>query len=627
MAATYDLDDDLTIDDNPWRGRAVSLAILLLIAAFSIAAVYYFFFRDEATVARATEDIPVARKSINATLLISGVADAQLNSDLVFQSSGKVARVDVKIGDAVRQGQVLASLESDDLANNVASAQANLRTASLKLEDLYEGSTDSDIATARQGLEQARAALVKADNDYAELLDGASAADLATAQQGVETARSQVATAASNRAKLDDAPSDADAAAAEAAVASAETALTSAENLLDSAENGLVSSAASLKSLESAYCAIDGTPSFCATDATPISDADAAYLDAQIGDATNGDTALLVIGANVTYLNNQNTRDSAEASVESAENALESAKAKLDALEDGPSAEDQAAADAALASAQAALRAAEEKLADAQDGADAEQLATADAAITSAEAGVAAALAKYDQAIEGPRANAISQAEQAVRSAQLTVEAAQIRLKEAQIIAPFDGTVAAVNVTAGEFFGPANADPAIILLTPDRMQLEMDISESDYPNISIGQSGVALFDAGGVYPFTITEIGLAPSENQGVVTYKVKAELVVGATRPSPGMNARGRITTESRPDVLTVPSHAIRSNGQEQVVDVRRDGGIETVVITTGLSDDASVEVLTGLQDGDIVVAPVLNAAADDDDADAQPTLPGGVS
>jgi HlyD family secretion protein len=629
LAATFDLDDDLALDENPWRGRAISIAILLLVVAFSAAAAYYFFFRDEATVARATEDIPVARKTINATLLISGVADAQLNSDLVFQSSGKVASVGVKIGDLVKQGQVLASLESDDLANNVASAEANLRTARLKLEDLLDGSTDAEIAAAHQAVEQANAALVKARNDHAGLLEGASAADLAAAEQAVETARSQLATAESNRQKLDDSPSDADVAAAESAVASAESVLTSAENSLTNAENTVEAKAAALKSVEETYCDADTSPSFCTTPAAPISSGDAALLNSALS-GENAQAASQVIGANADYIASENSRDSAEASVQSAENALESAEAKLDALEDGPTSEETAAADAAVASAEAALRAAEERLADTREGASAEDIATAAAAVTSAEASLASAQARYDEALEGPTANAIAQAEQAVRTSQLGVEAAQIRLEEAQIIAPFDGTVAAVNITPGEFFGPANADPAIILLTPDRMTLEMDISETDYPNVKAGQSGVARFDAGPIATFKITEIGLSPTLNQGVVTYKVTAELTQLGPQGglSPGMNARGQITIESRPDVLTVPPRAIRNKGAEQVVDVRRGDAIEEVVITTGLSDPDNVEVMTGLQEGDVVVAPVLNAAAAGAaEEEEEEQLPGGVS
>jgi HlyD family secretion protein len=520
-------------------------------------------------------------------------------------------------------------MESDDLANNVASAQASLRTAQLRLQDLLDGSTDADLAAAFQGVEQARAALVKAENDRTDLIEGASAADLAAAEQAVAAARAQLATAQSNQQQLDDGASDADVIAAEAAVTAAATSLTSAENALDSAQNTVTSAAASLKSAEASYCAADNTPSFCASPAAPISSGDATYMNGELS-GTNASLAAAVIASNSTYLNAENSRDSAEASVNSAENALESAEAKLEALEDGASAEDQAAADAAVASAQAALRAAEEKLADARAGATPEQLATADAAVSSARASLASAEARYDEALDGPTANAIAQAQEAVRTAQLSVEAAQIRLEEAQIIAPFDGTVAAVNVTPGEFFGPANADPAIILLTPDRMEVQMDISETDYPNVSIGQAGGVLFDGipGQIYPFVIAEIGLAPTQSQGVVTYEVKATMIIrdGAPRPSPGMNARGQIITESRPDVLTVPPRAIRNNGQDQVVDVRRDGVVQEVVVTTGLSDQNSVEILTGLQDGDIIVAPVLNANAQDEEDEFEP-LPGGVS
>ena len=65
----------------------------------------------------------------------------------------------------------------------------------------------------------------------------------------------------------------------------------------------------------------------------------------------------------------------------------------------------------------------------------------------------------------------------------MQVEAAQIRLKNAQIVAPFDGTVGDVNVKPGEFFsaaGVAEQGGAIVLLTPDRLTLTMTVGETDY---------------------------------------------------------------------------------------------------------------------------------------------------
>lgn len=628
MTTAFDLEDELTLEESGWRGRAITFGVLLAGAAFAAAAIWYFFFNEDEAVVRPTEDITVARTTLNSTLLISGVAESQLSSDLLFQSSGKVGTVDVKVGDTVRQGQVLATLQSDDLVNAISVAEANERTAQLKLQDLLEGSSSVEVAVAEQALAQADAAYTKSVNDYQTLLNGATGSDLATAQGAVSLAEAQLATARSGREKLESTPGDADIAAAEAGVTLAESALTAAENSAENAENSVVSAGASLKSAETSYCAADGSPAFCSSQSTPISNSDANIVT----DALDGPNATLasgVIAANAAYLNAENTADSADASAESAANSLDSAEAKLDALQDGPSAEEIAAADAGIASAEAGLASARAKLADAQDGADALDIATAQAAVASAEAAVFSAEARLDEAFRGAEANTIAQAREAVRSASLSVEAASIRLRNAQIVAPFDGTVAAVSIAAGEFASQAAADPAIVLLTPDSVQLIMDVGETDYTSVKAGQGGVVIFDGipGKPYPFSITEIGLSPTVNQGVVTYQVKASLIVlpGNPRPAPGMNGRGQLTTDSKPDILTVPPRAVRPRGAEQIVDVRRNGVVEEQVVTTGITDPNNVEILTGVAEGDVLVVPSLTTA-DADEAEAEPTLPGGV-
>ena len=75
-------------------------------------------------------------------------------------------------------------------------------------------------------------------------------------------------------------------------------------------------------------------------------------------------------------------------------------------------------------------------------------------------------------------------------------------------------------------------------------------------------------------------------------------------------MNARGQIITESKPNVLVVPPRAIRRSGNNQVVDVRRNGGVEEQIVTTGATDTQQVEILTGLNEGDVVVVASLTSA-----------------
>ena len=90
-------------------------------------------------------------------------------------------------------------------------------------------------------------------------------------------------------------------------------------------------------------------------------------------------------------------------------------------------------------------------------------------------------------------------------------------------------------------------------------------------------------------------------------------------------MNARGVITTGASATVLAIPPRAIRLKAGEQVVDVRRNGQIEVQVIVTGLSDTTNVEVVAGLEEGDILVVPVL-VSGSTSQADAEPTLPSGI-
>jgi len=625
-------DDDLELEENPWRGRIVTVLVLLALTAAIGLAIWYFRREDSLSITRETEEIPVARGTIRQTLSITGTADAELNSDLVFQASGKVAAVNVKTGDVVRKDDVLAVLESEDAENAVASAQANVRSAQLKVDDLLEGTEAADVATAEQGVAAAQAGLTKAQNDYDTILQGGTSADVATAQQAVSAAEAQLATAQANREKLNDTPSDADVAAAEAGVAQAESALTGAQNSASTAQNGKTSAEASLKSAESAYCVADGAPAFCANRTAPISSADESLMNSALS-GSNASLASAVIGANGLYLNAVNTKASADAAVQSAEDALSSAQAKLDAANDGPSSADEAAAEAAVTSAEAGLAAAKEKLALVQSGGTDFQRSTAAAAVQSAQAALDAALAKRNQAFRGANANAIEQARQAVRTAQLQVEAAQIRLKNAKIIAPFDGTVGAVNIKTGEFFGGASAAAdggAIVLLTPNRLTLSMSVGETDYRSVKIGQGGAAVFDGipGAAYPFAVTEIGLSPTVTQGVVTYPLKASLVVlpDNASPAPGMNARGQIVTSSQENVLLVPSRAIRIRGTEQVVDVKRDRGTEEQVVTTGASDGGNVEILTGLNEGDVVTVVTIKSGSAGSTPVAEPTLPGGV-
>lgn len=758
------LDEELAIEVNPWRGRLITLGVIIGVAVVAGILVYAFFLRGEEESLRPTEDLAVGRATINSNLVISGVAQSQLESNLTFRSTGRVGSINVAVGDRVQEGDVLASLEADELQNSVATAEASLAGARARLAGLLEGATDAELANASQSVVQAENALNNATRDLEDLLDGpteaqitadiqavvsaeaalndairarqelvdgptdaqimnanqavisaqaqldqairdrqdlldgATDSQIAQAQQSVASAQASLASAQATLDQLTSGPDDAAIAAAEAQVASAEQGVASAEIALDNAEASVDTAEAALLAAGSAFCALDPGNDVCPV-SVPLSSSDLDDLLDKLGD-DDTDAELItpansVVQANASYMTAVNGVDTAEEALASAEASLDAAEANLDALHEGASDEDIAAAEAAVTAAEEGLALAQLNLdellegPDANDvaraddavstaqasldsaisaqeellqGADDADFARADDAIRSAEASLEAAQARLDDLLDdpesddvdraedaervaeaavdaarevlaeterGPRETQIEQERQNVRSAELAVEAARIRLEQSQIISPFSGTVAAVNLTLGEFASSSPTDPPIVLLTPNLIVLEMSIGETDYPQVELDQGGIALFDAipGRPFPFRVIEIGLAPTVNQGVVTYPIKGAIVVppDGPRPSPGMSANGQIITDSLPDVLVVPARAIRRSGGDQVVDVRRNGEVVEQVVTTGASDTNNVQILEGLSEGDTIVVPALvGGSADEDEPD--PTLPQGI-
>jgi macrolide-specific efflux system membrane fusion protein len=88
-------------------------------------------------------------------------------------------------------------------------------------------------------------------------------------------------------------------------------------------------------------------------------------------------------------------------------------------------------------------------------------------------------------------------------------------------------------------------------------------------------------------------------------------------------MNGSAILVTEQHQNVLVVPNRATRRRGDEVVVDVMVNGKPEVRAIQTGLSDTDNTEVVSGLEEGDLLALPATTTAGQ---ATQQENLPGGV-
>jgi HlyD family secretion protein len=77
---------------------------------------------------------------------VSGLVKAAHNTDLAFQTSGRIAQINVQVGDTVYAGQTLAALDDASQAAAVALAQANLEAAQAKLASIVAGTRPEQLS-------------------------------------------------------------------------------------------------------------------------------------------------------------------------------------------------------------------------------------------------------------------------------------------------------------------------------------------------------------------------------------------------------------------------------------------------------------------------------------------------
>ena len=84
---------------------------------------------------RAIKTITVAEKTSGSVRKFSGVVDAVDTSPIAFEVSGNVKEVPVKVGDRMKKGQILATLDKRTFRLDVQAAEAAVERAKVKLAD------------------------------------------------------------------------------------------------------------------------------------------------------------------------------------------------------------------------------------------------------------------------------------------------------------------------------------------------------------------------------------------------------------------------------------------------------------------------------------------------------------
>ena len=230
----------------------------------------------------------------------------------------------------------------------------------------------------------------------------------------------------------------------------------------------------------------------------------------------------------------------------------------------------------------------------------------------------------------------LSSAEHGVAQANAALREARDQLAKTIFTAPIDGKITRLNVEQGEtvIIGTMNNPGSLVLTISDLSLIEavVQVDETDVSRISLGDSASIRIDAFPNRGFVgrVSRVGnsaiAAPSQQtsgqQAAIDFEVVLTLDPTDVPLRPDLSATADIIVETRPDALAVPiiamtvreeggdsAHADGPTARRQPREIEgvftvTDDRVTFTAVTLGIAGQEYFEVLSGLSEGDTVVA-----------------------
>ncbi len=499
MSTNIDIDTILS-GKNPNRFRKV----LILLIGISLVGAYFAYDymtseNEEAIFETITTEHIVQKTNLTTTVEAASTIIAEEQLQTRFNTSGTVTEIYVSNGDYVEKDQPLAKLINSDSERTLERAKISLQEAELILQEQTQPLSLLESESNNQSVLAAQSQVLNAQIALDNLLDGATDLqksameyDLATAKQQVNNAK----TSLENLTKSND---------------ETETNISSQEKAVITASRQVDTTLASLRVARQNYCITNQNTGIdvCGKDDIPLNDTKVAALNNQINNVN-------AISNNLYSLTTSLLQSDA-----SYKNALDNHKLQKQLLEE------------AKVNSQESLDVAEKRLKNKNDQSldllaepTTEELQQANNALGQAQASLSVANARQTEDLAGIGEINIQQLQFSIDKAKITLEEAEETINDLTLKAPFSGTIGSVDIVTGQNV-TANTN-AFLLTNLDSINIDMNISETDLPNIKTGQFGIANFNAlpEQSYLFEISTISLIPEVSQGVVSYPVKANII-----------------------------------------------------------------------------------------------------
>lgn len=486
-----------------------------------------------------------------------GTVEAEDEITVVAKVGGDVTAAYFEEGDRVEAGELLFTIDDRSAQISMAQAQASLESANASIASASANKSLQEL-NLLYTQEQIKQTLGEVETNQMQLENAVASAKYAlkAAQENEALAAEQFGLARDNYEDLEDALDDLKDDANNAGDYADE--LKQIKKKYDEMKNASDADAAKGK--------VNGGISF-PDDLTTQQDVANYYIKQMAGAGSEYDLGVMIAGAEAQESALRSSRSSLDDSKDSLRlNQISAAISKETAKNNVYSAED-------------AKRLAEKMLEDYElytkaviaAGAN-YQLAGANVSMISAE-------------------TSMTQAQAGAKQAQAGVDAAQLQLEYTRVTAPVSGVITQKNVTVNNMAAQGSA--AYVISADNGVNVTFYVAESVMKELQIGQD-VQVERNGERYEAQISENAGVADTSSGL--FKIKAQLTSGADQLITGTSVKLTLATQRAQDVMTIPVDSVYYESQKAYVYCMEGGKAVRTQIETGLANNESVEVKSGL-------------------------------
>ncbi|MCX6816852.1 MAG: HlyD family efflux transporter periplasmic adaptor subunit [Candidatus Beckwithbacteria bacterium] len=235
-----------------------------------------------------------------------------------------------------------------------------------------------------------------------------------------------------------------------------------------------------------------------------------------------------------------------------------------------------------------------------------------------------AAEAKYKN-----QQNVIAQAQTSVNSAW-----AAYQQSSPTIYAPISGVISGLSLQVGSVLtaqtsstGSSTSQRIANIKTQAAPAVTVNLTQIDVPNVQPGNLATITLDAfpGKTYTGKVVSIDTTGIVSSGVTSYPAVIKLDLGADEIFPNMTGQANIITQTKNDILLIPSAAVHSQNGQTYVQIMKNNQVSQVAVVTGLSSSTQTEITSGLSEGDTVVISTTNSTTSRTQTTTSPFSLGG--